>query len=91
MKSPIVLLALLLAGCAAKPAAPEIQVRTVTQRVQVPVPCDPPVPARPASAVSALPLTADIDEQMRALRADRKRTIPYMGQLESALAACRKR
>lgn len=79
------LAALVLAGCASGP----VQVRTVTQEIKVPVPCNPPLPAKPASAVDALPLDAEIDEQMRALRADRVRGRAYTGQLESALASCR--
>lgn len=75
---------LLLAGCATTET-----VRTVTHEVKIPVPCDPPMPAKPASAVDALPLDARVDEQMRALRADRQRAKAYVSQLEKALASCR--
>lgn len=74
-------LALLLAGCGTT--------RTVIQEVKIPIPCNPEMPQRPASAVDALPLDAEIDEQMRALRADRLRSNAYTGQLESALQSCR--
>lgn len=80
----LIVLALALYGCTSTP-----EVRTITHEIFVPVPCDPPLPERPASAVDALPLTAPIDEQMRALRADRARTRPYVNQLEAALASCR--
>lgn len=84
MRLAIVLLALALAGCSTTG-----EVRTVTKVVNVPVPCDPPIPARPSWAVDALPLTAEVDEQMRALRADRVRGNAYIDQLESALQSCR--
>lgn len=83
MKFAIVLIALALAGCGT------VQTRTVTVEVKVPVPCNPPRPTRPASAVDSLPLNAGIGAQMRALRADRVRTKPYIDQLENALESCR--
>lgn len=76
--------AALLAGCATTE-----QIRTITHEVKIPIPCDPQLPAKPASAVDTLPLDAQVDEQMRALRADRQRSNAYQSQLEKALAACR--
>lgn len=85
MKTAIVLaVALVLGGCATAPRE-----RVVTVEVKVPVPCDPPRPARPASAVDALPLGAGVGAQMRALRADRVRGKAHVQQLENALASCR--
>ena len=78
--------AIVLAGCATTPP----EVRTVTQTVKVPVPCDPPAPKKPAWAVDSLPLNAEIDAQMRALRADRQRSKGYESELEAALSSCRK-
>ncbi len=86
MKIAIVLIAALaLGGCATAPP----RERVVTVEVKVPVPCDPPRPARPASAVDALPLGAGVGAQMRALRADRVRGKAHVQQLENALASCR--
>ena len=84
MRPAILILALALAGCAPTP-----EIRTVTQQVLVPVPCDPQRPAKPTWAVDGLSLSARIDQQMRALRADRLRAKGYIGQLEAALDTCR--
>lgn len=84
MKAAVLILALMLAGCATPPP------RVITQVVKVPVPCEPQRPAKPTWAVDALPLNARIDAQMRALRADRKRAQGYEGELESALNSCQK-
>ena len=75
----------LLAGC----ATTQPDVRTVTQVVKVPVPCDPARPAKPTWAVDSLPLDAGIDVQMRALRADRHRAKGYISELEAAQSSCR--
>ena len=73
--------ALALSGCAIP----------VTQRVEVPVPvpCDAPEVARPASPVDALPDDADAFETTRALWATVETLEGYAGQLEVAVAACR--
>lgn len=83
----VIALALMLAACGTV-RQPLPEVRTITNTVKVPVPCNPKKPARPASAVDALPLDAEIDDQMRALRADRVRGKAYEGQLEKALDSC---
>ena len=82
----LIALALMLAACGTVRQDPEV--RTITNTVKVPVACNPTKPARPSSAVDALPLDAEIDDQMRALRADRVRGKAYEGQLEKALDAC---
>lgn len=83
MKILVIMLAALLSGCATKP-----EPRTFTNTVEVPVPCTTKKPVKPASAVAALPLNAEIDEQMRALRADRVRGMAFTDQLEKALSSC---
>jgi hypothetical protein len=62
--------------------------RVVVQEVLVPVPCSPKIPSKPLWAVDALSLDAEIDEQMRALRADRIRANAYIKQLEVAFYTC---
>lgn len=74
----------LLAGCAAPAVPPPVEVR-----VPVPVPCRIELPAAPAFAVSALALDAPIDQQMKALRAERLQRIGYERELVAALDACR--
>jgi hypothetical protein len=81
----IILLLVSTAGCAGAPCAP-----VVTEvKIPVAVPCDAPLPSRPAFAVDGLPLGAPIDEQMRALRAERRQRIGYEIELETAAGACR--
>lgn len=74
----------LLAGCAAPAVPPPVEVR-----VPVPVPCRVELPAAPAFAVSALALDAPIDQQMKALRAERLQRMGYERELVAALEACR--
>lgn len=74
----------LLAGCAA-PAVPS----PVEVRVPVLVPCRVELLAAPAFAVSALALDAPIDQQMKALRAERLQRMGYERELVAALDACR--
>ena len=75
----------LLAGCATTAPAPIVtEVKTpVYQR------CDAPVPERPPFAVDALPLGAEIGQQMRALRAERQQRQGFERELETAVQACR--
>lgn len=87
MKWMLVVMFLLLAGCAAQVAeTPE----PVVVRVEVPVevPCRTERVPRPAFAVDALRIGAPNDEQMRALRAERKQRKAYEKRLEAAVAAC---
>ncbi|MDU9397945.1 MULTISPECIES: hypothetical protein [unclassified Pseudomonas] len=74
----------LLAGCVAPAVPPPMEVR-----VPVPVPCRVELPAAPAFAVSALALDAPIDQQMKALRAERLQRMGYERELVAALDACR--
>lgn len=71
-----------LAGCAT--TAPTIQ----QVKIPVPVPCKATIPERPAFAVDGLPVGAEIWEQMKALRAERKQRQGYEAELEAAVKAC---
>ena len=87
MKGLPIVLAMLLAGCAGQVAEPP---EPVVVRVEVPVevPCRTERVPRPAFAVDALRIGAPNDEQMRALRAERKQRKAYETRLEAAVAAC---
>lgn len=87
MKRLTIGLCLVLAGCAGQVAEPS---EPVTVRVEVPVqvPCRTERVQRPAFAVDSLPIGASIDEQMRALRADRRQRQGYEARLEAAVEAC---
>jgi len=77
----------LLAGCAGHVAdVPEPQV--VRVEVPVQVPCRTERVQRPGFAVDALPIGADVDEQMRALRAERLQRKGYEKRLETVVEAC---
>lgn len=88
MKAMWIGLSLALAGCQSQQPAPAPEPRVVEVRVPVPVPCKITPVARPAFAVDSLPLGAAIDEQMRALRAERKQRQGYEARLEAAVQAC---
>lgn len=87
MKRALIVLALLLAGCAGQVAEPP---EPVVVRVEVPieVPCRTERVQRPAFAVDSLPTGAPIAEQMRALRAERLQRKGYEVRLEAAIEAC---
>ena len=82
----MLLLALLLAGCFGREAAPPPPPRIV--RVPVPVPCKIEAPARPAWEFDKTPAEAGIDEQVRALLVEREQRTGYEGKLEAAITAC---
>lgn len=73
------LAALLLAGCAHRPATP----------VALPVPCRSPSVTPPDFAFDQLPRGADIFTQVKTLLADRKQRIAYERELVAANEACR--
>lgn len=87
MKRLTVVLCLALAGCAAQVVEPP---EPAVVRVEVPVqiPCRTERVRRPVFAVDVLPIGASIDEQMRALRADRHQRQGYEARLEAAVEAC---
>lgn len=88
MKRLTVVLCLVLAGCAGQVAEPP-EPAVVRVEVPVQVPCRTERVPRPAFAVDALPVGADIGEQMRALRAERLQRKGYEARLEAAIEACR--
>ncbi|WCD78772.1 hypothetical protein [Pseudomonas sp. TUM22785] len=76
----------LLSGCSTGgQPAPEL----VEVKVPVLVACKAVAPAVPAFAVESLALDATIDQQMKALRAERLQRIGYERELLAALQACR--
>lgn len=81
-----VVLAMALVGCASKP----VRYETVEVKVPVRVPCDVESPAQPGWVAGLVPREADVYVQMRALLADRELAKGYMGELEVALAACKR-
>lgn len=87
MKRLTIGLCLVLAGCAGQVAEPP---EPVVVRVEVPVqiPCRAERVPRPVFSVDVMPIGASIDEQMRALRADRRQRQGYEARLEAAVAAC---
>ena len=84
MKSAILLVALLLTGCAGLMPAPKV----VEVKVPVQVQCKVTPPERPLFAVDGLPIGSGIWEQMKALRAERQQRIGYEIELEATVKAC---
>ncbi|AVS67838.1 hypothetical protein C8245_21135 [Paracidovorax avenae] len=84
MRPAVLMLAALLAGCAATP-----RVETVEVRVPVPVECREPVPARPAMPTEGLRPGANLDDFARAAMAELERREGYEVLLLVALEACR--
>lgn len=80
---PIIILTVLLAGCATVPPAP------VRVEVPVMVPCMGDVPPRPAYEFDRLPATATGGEIVLALARDWLRGRAYEAQLEVVIAGCR--
>ena len=83
---PVLLVWLLLAGCAARPA-PEI--RYLRVEVPVQVPCRAPEVAVPAWAAAGLRKTDSLEVKVRALLAERRQRIGYERQLGTAVQSCR--
>lgn len=82
----VLLVGLLLAGCAGK-VEPEI--RTVRVEVPVQVPCRAPEVAVPPWAAAGLRRTDSLEVKVRALLAERRQRIGYERQLEAAVKSCR--
>jgi hypothetical protein len=81
-----ILLALLVAGC----AAPEVRYQTVNVPTPVVVACVVQVPEEPKWAVDALPADADDFELAKAYRVERRQRAQYNRELQAAMAACKK-
>ncbi len=83
--SALVVLALLLNGCAGR-VEPEI--RTVRVEVPVQVPCRTPDVAVPPWAAASLRKTDSLEVKVRALLAERRQRIGYEKELAAAAGAC---
>lgn len=81
----VLLVGLLLAGCAGK-VEPEI--RTVRVEVPVQVPCRAPVVAAPPWAAAGLQKGDSLEVKVRALLAERRQRIGYERLLVAAVNAC---
>lgn len=76
----------LLAGCGETPRPDPVYVEV---KIPVPVPCKTVEVSKPAFAVDQLKIGTPIDQQMRALRAERHQRIGYEQELEAAINACK--
>ena len=85
MKSFLVLLALVLTGCAGR--VPEV--RTVRVEVPVLVPCKTQEVAVPPWAAAGLKKSDSLEVKVRALLAERRQRIGYERELVSAVGAFR--
>ncbi|WP_258925534.1 hypothetical protein [Pseudomonas paracarnis] len=84
MKSFLVLLALVLTGCAGR----EPEVRTVRVEVPVLVPCKTKEVAVPPWTAAGLKKSHSLEVKVRALLAERRQRIGYERQLVAAVQAC---
>ena len=84
MKSFLVLLALVLTGCAVR----DPEVRTVRVEVPVLVPCKTKEVAVPPWAAAGLKKSDSLEVKVRALLAERRQRIGYERQLVAAVQAC---
>ncbi|WP_342649070.1 hypothetical protein [Pseudomonas sp. REB1044] len=82
----VMLVGLLLAGCAAN-APPQVQY--VRVEVPVQVPCRAPDVAVPEWATAGVRKTDSLEVKVRALLAERRQRIGYERLLEAAASACR--
>jgi len=80
----LILVALLLPGCATKPQP------VTPPRVAVPVACQESMPERPEMPTDQLALDATVDQYIQAAEAEIQRREGYEQQLATALQACRK-
>lgn len=84
MRYLLVVLALALAGCAAR----EPEVRTVRVDVPVLIPCKTKAVAVPPWAAAGLKKSDRLEVKVRALLAERRQRIGYERKLEAASLAC---
>lgn len=87
MKRLILIGALVLAGCATKPAQPRVE--TLEVKLPVSVPCAPTLPPKPAYAADAVDLGADLFALVQALLIDREQRKEREAVLEGAIDGCR--
>ena len=83
MKLPVLVLTLLLAGCATTQPSP------VQVRIPIPVPCQAPAVEAPRFATADLRAADDLQTKVRALLAERQQHLAYETRLRAALDACR--
>lgn len=83
MKRILIILPLLLGGCAATAPIP------MEIRVPVPVPCQAPAIDAPRFATTDLRPADDLQTKVRALLAERQQHLAYEARLRAALDACR--
>lgn len=84
MRSVLVVLALVLAGCVSK----EPEVRTVRVEVPVLVPCKTTLVAVPPWAAQGLKKSDSLELKVRALLAERRQRIGYERELIAAVSSC---
>lgn len=84
MRYLLLVLALVLAGCAGR----EPEVRTVRVEVPVLVPCKTKAVAVPPWAAQGLRKSDSLEVKVRALLAERRQRIGYERQLLAAVTAC---
>lgn len=84
MKCLLMVLTLVLAGCAVR----EPEVRTVRVEVPVLVPCKTKTVAVPPWAAAGLKKSDSLEVKVRALLAERRQRIGYERQLVAAVGAC---
>lgn len=84
MKSLLVVLVLVLAGCAGR----EPEVRTVRVEVPVLVPCKTKEVVVPPWAASGLKKVDSLEVKVRALLSERRQRMGYERELEAASTAC---
>ncbi|RMT63840.1 hypothetical protein ALP43_00209 [Pseudomonas azotoformans] len=84
MRSFLVLLALMLTGCAGR----DPEVRTVRVEMPVLVPCKTKEVAVPPWAAAGLKKSDSLEVKVRALLAERRQRIGYERQLVAAVQAC---
>ena len=84
MRSVLVVLALVLAGCVSK----EPEVRTVRVEVPVLVPCKTMPVAVPPWAAQGLKKSDSLELKVRALLAERRQRIGYERELVAAVTSC---
>lgn len=88
MKNSIILVVILLSGCACVPPEPVIKIEI--QRVEVPiaVPCKAVTPTKPDFNFDKLTVEQNVFDKTKALLADRKLHLGYEGELLTALNSC---